>query len=498
MGQDIIGAAYDGLYIVLFWGPGLVTALLLGARQLSHALPLGFLISTALMSGLYTSMAFVGNPGAFWFVSKVVFAVALISLGGVALIRRPSGVLDNALVMSAITAVAVITRNILRLDVRPQYSDQFVIGWISSLMNSGVDPTVLGSVDYIKRSFIFPMILTAGREGTITISVVSIIAILMIMATYHLARVLTENVDGKIRTLVFIAVLLLWATSSFFWAMFGYQNAHVLVALGVAVLLSSVFGFRQGNQSPWLGPIAGFLAGFVVAQSRIEAVALALLLMVPLLFFSHRHSTGASRRHLFAFFGPTFGFFLWLITTDAFVFDYVPAPFVALIFVPLIALIIFPRISRPLGRALVPGVIAILIALTIWYLFLVDGAERRRTQFFVNTFLGDGMWGYGAWAFLVIVLFTTLWKMSHRDALLLWATAVAILFTIDVKIIDGLIEVGGIPGFGQGWTDSTNRAFFHLFAPITAVMVTGIIRALNKDSVFLFARKKNRVGKHAA
>lgn len=498
MSQDIIGAAYDGTYILLFWGPGLLAALLLGARRLSHAMPLGFLISAALMSVVYTATALIGIPEAFWLVSKVVFTITLISLGGVALIRRPSGVIENALVMSAITAVAVITRNVLRLDVRPQYSDQFVIGWISSLMNSGLDPAVLGSVDYIKRSFIFPMTLTAGRDGTITISVIPITAILMIMATYHLIRVLTEKTADKIRTLVFIGVMLLWATSSFFWAMFGYQNAHVLVALGVAVLLSSVFGFRERTQSPWLVPFGGFVAGFVIAQARIEAVALALLLMVPLLFFSHRHSIGASRRYLVAFFGPPLGFFLWLVTTDAFVFDYVPPAVVALIFVPFIALIILPRISRPLGRVLVPGVIGILIALTIWYLFLVDGAERRRTQFFVNTFLGDGMWGYGAWAFLVIVLITSLWKMSHRDALLLWVTAVAILFTIDVKIIDGLIEVGGIPGFGRGWTDSTNRAFFHLFAPITAVMVTGIIRALNKDSVFLFARKKNRVGKHAA
>ena len=497
MSQDIIGAAYDGTYILLFWGPGLVAALLLGARRLSHAMPLGFLISAALMSVVYTATALIGIPEAFWLVSRIVFAMALLSLLAVALIRRASGLVENGLMMAGITAFAVIARNVLRLDVRPQYSDQFVIGWISSLMNSGLDPTVLGSVDYIKRSFIFPMTLAAGRDGTIAISVISITAILMIMATYHLVRVLTEKTDNKIRTVVFIAVVLLWATSSFFWAMFGYQNAHVLVALCVAVLLSSLFGFRQRNQSPWLGPIGGFVAGFVIAQARIEAVALAFLLMVPLLFFSHRRTINASRRYLVAFFGPPLGFFLWLITTDAFVFDYVPAPVVALIFVPFIALLVFPRISRPLGKILVPGVIGILIALTIWYLFLVDGAERRRTQFFVNTFLGDGMWGYGAWAFLVIILITSLWKMSHRDALLLWVTAVAILFTIDVKVIDGLIEVGGIPGFGRGWTDSTNRAFFHLFAPITAAMVTGIIRTLDKDSVFRLARKKTFEGKDA-
>lgn len=493
--QDIVGAAYDSFYILLFWSPGLLATLLLGVRRLSHALPLGFLLSSVFMSIVYTTTALARIPETFWLVSKLAFGAALIGLGVTALIRRPPGLVTNGMVMAGITAIAVIARNIFRLDVRPQYSDQFVIGWISQLMDSGIDPAALGTVDYIKRSFIFPLILTAGRDGTITIALIPIVAILMVMASYHLVRVLTEKTDGKLRVAVFVAVVLLWATSSFFWGMFGYQNAHVLVALGVAVLLSSVFGFRQENESPWLGPIAGFVAGFVIAQSRIEAVALALLLMIPLLFFSHRRNSNASRRHLIALFGAPLGFFLWLVATDAFVFDIVPAPVVALIFFPLALLFIFPRISAPLGRVLVPGVFGILVVLTIWFLLLADGSEGRRTQFFVNTFLGDGMWGYGPWAFLLIVLVTSLWKMPHRDALLLWVTAVAILFTIDVKIIDGLIEVGGIPGFGRGWTDSTNRAFFHLFAPITAVMATGIIRSINKEAVFLLQPNKAKAGR---
>lgn len=496
--QDIVGAAYDSFYILLFWSPGLLATLLLGVRRLSHALPLGFLLSSVFMSIVYTTTALARIPETFWLASKLAFGAALIGLGVTALIRRPPGLVTNGMVMAGITAIAVIARNIFRLDVRPQYSDQFVIGWISQLMDSGIDPAALGTVDYIKRSFIFPLILTAGRDGTITIALIPIVAILMVMASYHLVRVLTEKTDGKLRVAVFVAVVLLWATSSFFWGMFGYQNAHVLVALGVAVLLSSVFGFRQENESPWLGPIAGFVAGFVIAQSRIEAVALALLLMVPLLFFSHRRNSGASRRYLTALFGAPLGFFLWLVTTDAFVFEIVPAPVVALIFVPLVVLLIFPRISAPLGRILVPGVFGILVALAIWFLFLADGSERRRTQFFVNTFLGDGMWGYGPWAFLLIVLVTSLWKMPHRDALLLWVTAVAILFTIDVKIIDGLIEVGGIPGFGRGWTDSTNRAFFHLFAPITAVMAIGIIRSINKETVFLLRPNRGKAGRRIA
>jgi len=494
MSQDIVGAAYDGFYILLFWVPGVLVALLLGARRLSHVLPLGFLLSAAFMSVVYTFSALANIPETFWLVSKAVFGIALVGLGAVTLIKKPHGLLTNGLVMAVITGVAVITRNIFRLDVRPQYSDQFVIGWISSLMDSGIDPTVLGAVDYIKRSFIFPLILTAGRDGTITIALIPIVAILMVMATYHLIRVLTVKTDGKLRIAVFLAVVLLWATSSFFWGMFGYQNAHVLVALGVAVLLSSVFAVRLKGESTWLGPIGGFVAGFVIAQSRIEAVALALLLLVPLLYFSRRRNPNASRRELTALFGAPLGFFLWLVTTDAFVFDIIPAPVVALIFVPLAVLFIFPRVSLPLGQILIPSVFGVLAALAIWFLFLGDGSERRRTQFFVNTFLGDGMWGYGAWTFLLIVLVTSLWKMSHRDALLLWVAAVGILFTIDVKIIDGLIEVGGIPGFGRGWTDSTNRAFFHLFAPITAVMATGIIRSISKDSVFTFARKTKKRG----
>ena len=496
MTQDILGAAYDSVYIALFWGPGTLAALFLGARKISHALPLGFLLSAAVMSLVYTTCALANIHHLFPTVSKIVFAIALVGLGAVAVIKRPHGLIANGVVMVVITVFAVITRNILRLDVRPQYSDQFVIGWISSLMDSGIDPTVLGAVNNIKRSFIFPLVLTAGRDGTITISLIPITAIVMIMATYHLIHALTPKTDARVRVAVFSAVVLLWATSSFFWGMFGYQNAHVLVALGVAVLLSSVFGFRQGHQTPWLGPIGGFVAGFVIAQSRIEAAALALLLMVPLLFFSHRRTLNASRRSLVPLLGPPTGFFLWLITTDAFVFDTIPAPIVALIFVPIIVLLVFPRISRPLGRILVPAVFGILLALGILYFFVVEGGQSRRAQFFVNTFLGDGMWGYGAWAFLLIVAVTSLWKMSHREALLVWVTAVAILFTIDVKIIDGLIEVGGIPGFGRGWTDSTNRAFFHLFAPLTAVMVTGIIRVTRKDSVFLAKRRQTQTGKN--
>jgi len=490
MTQDLISAGWDHLLVVLFWGPGLLTALLLGAKKISHVLPLGFIFSATYLSAVYTTLVLVHTPETFWVVSRIVFAVGFVVLGAVAVIKRPPDIISNGLVMAGITAIAVIARNIFRLDARPLFSDQWVIGWISSYIQSGADPTALGTVDYIKRSLIFPLILTTGRDGTIAISLVTITAILMVMATYHLVRVLCPNSQGSVRFGVFAAVMMLWITSSFFWGMFAYQNAHVLVALSVAVLVSHVFADRMATESFWLGPAGTFAAGFVIAQSRIETAGLALLLTVPILIFADKRPPAESRARLAALLGPPLGFYLWLVTTDAFVFQAIPAVAVAGIFLPVVVLILWPQLSGFIGRLLIPLVLGLLIGLTFWFFVIADGGASRRSQFFKNIFLAEGMWGFGVWAFLAIALIGSLWKMSQKDALLLWGTIVALLFTIDVKIVDGLFVFGGIPGFGRGWTDSTNRASFHLFAPMTAVMVTSIIRSINKDSVMWLGQRR--------
>lgn len=474
MTTTLASASLDLAFLLLFWVPGILGAWALGARTVSLALPVGFVFSTTLLTLWYSLLALLGWHSDFWWSSKALFVMATVPLLFLAIKGRASLAI-TAWFPLAVATTTIVGRNILLLDTRPGFSDQFLVGYIGWLMQSGIDPTVLGSTSYLKRSFATPLLLAAGREGFLLISMIPLMAILLIIATYHLATVASARFPSWLRIVTFGAVMSLWATTSFFWGMFGYQNSHVLVALAVTTLASFVLILSSTTPPPLLLIGSGiFASSFVLAQARIEAAALALLIALPLLNALPRMTTRHSRVIILALSGGPIGFIVWLVTTRSPVVEPLPLIALMILLVPFIILAAIGRVPAYLGKMILPTTFGVLAGLGIWYLFVV-GDGRLRRQFIQNTFLGDGRWGYIAGAFLIILAITIVRHRSQRDNWVIWMTVTGLLFTLDVKILDGLIELGQITGIGRGWTDSVNRGFFHLFGPLTVMAMTGIL-----------------------
>lgn len=475
MNADLVGALHDGLFLLLLWLPGIFGASVMGARGFLQVLPLGFLLSTALLSLWFTLTTLTRVEEYFWVSSKIVFAIALVVLG--ALVARQKSSLATVLWWPLATStVVILVRNVFLLDTRPGFADQFVVGYVGWLLQSGFDASVFGEVEYLKRSFAVPLLLAAGREGSLLIAVIPLMAILLLFATYHLINVVTPGVRRWIRLVVFLAVLSVWATTSLYWGMFGYQNAHILVALAVTVLASGVLTLGATRHSlPRVALGAVFVGSFTLAQARIEAVGLGLLISLPLLLVIGDEPGPGRRKLALALIGGPLGFALWLITVDTDLLEPVPPLAALALVVPIVLLGYLPRVSRALAQILMPAAFGILAGVVLWLFAVADGAPKRRNQFIENTFLGEGMWGYVAVAFLAILAITYLRTKTQQENWLIWMTVVGLLFTVAVKIVDGLFIIGGVPGFGRGWTDSVNRGFFHLFGPMTATMVAGIL-----------------------
>jgi hypothetical protein len=92
------------------------------------------------------------------------------------------------------------------------------------------------------------------------------------------------------------------------------------------------------------------------------------------------------------------------------------------------------------------------------------------------------------WLFVAVFIAHLLVKFDKRVTALVNLTAMAVIFTIAVKIVEGLVVIGGVPGLSLGWWDSINRSLFHLIALPSALFLQlgGLTAALRKSQ----ARKK--------
>ena len=489
--SHLVPAFVDLAFLLLFWLPGVLAAWLVGARTVSHALPLGFVFSATLLTLWYSMLSFAGWQEFFWLSSKVIFVLALAPLLFLAARAKASPTI-TAWIPLIIASVTVAGRNVFLLDTRPGFSDQFLVGYIGWLMQSGTDPSVFGSVEYLKRSFAAPLLLASGREGFLLISMIPLMAIVLILATYHLLTVTSRRFSPKLRAVTFAAVMSLWATTSFFWGMFGYQNSHVLVALTVTVLASTVLSFSQSTPPPaLLTSVAIFSSSFVLAQARIEAAALALLIALPLLNALPGMPIRHARMTIVALTGAPIGFMLWLMTTRATLLEPLPPVALVVLLIPFIALAAVKRVPLFLGQLLLPAAFGILAGLSVWYLFIF-GDRALRWEFTASTFLGEGQWGYIAIAFVVILALTIFHRRTQPENWIIWMTLIALMFTLDTKIIDGLFVIGEVGGYGRGWTASVNRGFFHSFGLLTVMTASGMLALTTPLSTAPDAANKSR------
>ena len=471
MTVDIAGAILDFGYLTALWFPGILLARAIGQKSTWASLTLGFLLSTVVVVVLFHLTALFGATDTWWLASKIILLMLLATTAWITSQRADRAALNPLGIASAITAAAVIIRNLFHLDGRFRGPDQFMVGWISSLAQSGHDPSLLGGADYVKRGFAFPLLLAQGREGQLLLSITIVILILALISTFLLASSIGTRWN-LIGISLGIALVILWLTAPIVWGMAFYVNGHALMALAVAILATQIVNKSPGISRTPSELVAICAAAFTIASTRPEGVALALILSLPLFLRppleTHRQAAG----RLVAILAAPIGFVLWFITAD---FLSLPPVLTGLVSAGVILA--------------VSGVFSVLYLKPAWhhaFVFLAGGivlavavsqlvgsppGTNTLSVFVRNTFLGAGWWGVVPWLFVGALILHALIKTDTRITALVNLTAFAVMFTIAVKVVDGLFTFGGIPGLSLGWFDSVNRAFFHLIALPSALFL---------------------------
>jgi hypothetical protein len=471
MSADLAGAILDFGYLMALWSPGILLARAIGHKNTWLSLTLGFLFSTVVIIVLFHLTALFLATESWWLTSKIVLLVILGVTTWIAVRKRDFASLNPLAIALAIATVAVIARNVFRIDGRLRGWDHFLVGWISSLAQSGHDPTHFGGSEYIKRGFAVPLLLAQGREGQLLLSVTIVILLLALISTFLLATSIGTQWNA-IGISLGIGLVILWFTTSLVWGMAFFLNGHALMALAVATLAAQIIGKDTSLTRTPLELITIFVAGFTIASTRPEGVALALILTFPIFVRPALETGRRAAGRLVAILGAPLGFVTWFVTTSFFSFSAlvtVTISVIVLLAVIAVFLTVYAKPSWHHTIALIAGVVLVVVALL--QLVRVPPRLGTLTIFFSNSFLGTGLWGILPWLFVGIFILHALIRTDKRVTNLVTLTGFAVLFTIAVKIVDGLVVTGGISGLSLGWFDSVNRSFFHLIALPSALFL---------------------------
>ena len=493
MTPEVIGAGLDFFYLLWLWVPGIVLSYRFGFRHPTDLLPIGFLLSTAVASLVYSVTHALGLSALAVPTTRALLLVSgLIALA--TLMKSVLPIATAALWASAIALFGVFLRNILRLDGWMQQADHWLTGWITVVIQADLGSDIYADDAVVKKGIAFPVIYGLGRQGLYLAAVPTVVLILIVLATYRLITTILTSNSARSRAWIFAGVMALWLSTSMFWGLSTYQHGHGLVALSVAVASRLVVSTlpdvtesparRSQTRPPTTWMVAGglFLSTFVMAQSRIESFALGMLLVLPFLWQKPASKTWAVfAPRLVAILGGPIGFFVWFMSIDVAPVTFAPrAVIFAVVFGAAIsaAVIFFYRPS--LGYLARWGIPLVFAGALVAYLLPIFSSRNQLYFLQLNTFLGEGLWGYSWWFFLAAGIFLASDRQkTPRENLVLWLGIVAIMFTILVKSIDNFGQQGQ-GNIREGWSDSVNRTLFHSFGLVTAIGTVAISRTLRR------------------
>ena len=471
MSAEVAGAILDFGYLISLWAPGILLAQALGQQNTWLSLTVGFLLSTATIVLLFHVMAVFQATNSWWLASKVALLLVFVTTVWLAVKTRNWAILNPLAIAVAIAAIAVIARNLFRLDGRFRGPDQFLVGWISSLAQSGHDPSLFGGADYVKRGFAFPLLLAQGREGQLLLSISIVILIVALIATFQLATAIGTQWN-TLGVSLGVALVILWFTTPIVWGMAFFLNGHVLMALAVATLATHTVGKNSSVVRTPVELVTVFVAGFAIASTRPEGVALALILAFPMFMPPALETGRQAALRLVAVLGGPLGFVTWFVTTNFFALSPLVTFIVSALLIVAVVTVFFVIHAKTSWFVTVVTIAgAGILGIALLQLLGSLPSLNTLTTFATNSFLGTGFWGVTSWVFVGVFILHALIKTDQRVTNLVVLTAFAVVFTIAVKIVDGLVVVGGIPGLSLGWFDSVNRSFFHLIALPSALFL---------------------------
>ena len=492
MTQELFGAALDSVYLLWWWVPGIVLVRVMGFRNAVDQLALGLILSAAISSVIYVGAFSLGSSELSLPITRGVF-LALIVLGIIFLRRDLRSVLLASFIAGGISVVSVTLRNLLRLDGWMGDTDHLITLWVAEIIEASDEGPIFSHSATQKKGLIFPLLLGLGRSGLFLGAMPVVIFIVLLLATARLVHIATNQRWSTPLTVGFFLILLMWLSSPMFVGLSTYAHGHAIASLAVAVAVrfvvagaSSPIGTASTrahlSESGWAIAIAISAASFVLAQTRIEAFLLALLISLPILWRERAISPRPDylQRLTVALGGPI-GFALWFAGVGSFPLGSInPGLFYAVLFGGTVIVTTVLFLWPGLRNVLMVGIPTVMISGLFFYLLPIGGSRNNLYYLWLNLFEGAGYWGYVWWVItILLVVFTLSPAKTSRERLLLWLTFVAILFTVLVKAFDGSLDRWG--SIRDGWSDSVNRTIFHAYSMVTAVAVLLVSRLIGKN-----------------
>jgi hypothetical protein len=294
------------------------------------------------------------------------------------------------------------------------------------------------------------------------------------------------------RTLIIATsvVALVVFTASMPWAAIFYVNGHTLVALGITVVVATMFFGHELFETRNAQLVAICLGLSVVTITRPEG---ALLALVVIAIFANRR--GSNPTEVLASIATVFGSFLvWMFAVSSYLLAGRMTwllPVGMLVFLAGIWAM-YRWLPKLISRVFeLTPIILLGVFLALQVVFIKDLSKGDRSLF-TNLFLGFGGWGFMFWGFVVIAALSCFMQREKIYGSLLRLLASLALASFLAKMVDG--GQFGSPTLGRvGWDDSLNRMWIHFMGLFIVIAVLGLAQVLANN--FVGFNLKRREGK---
>ena len=461
------------LVLALIAVGGVSGAWLLGARNTWLAIPVGVALVVVVRNLSFSALNLVGMRQ----FASVSFFVILAAIALLAAWRARVGLWRPISLAVSFAVLSVLTTRWLGF-LGTSHGDSLWILSFSHLIENNGSMEILNGHTSIKRGFTYPLLLALGPNQQFLSGLTPYLFAALASAAIWLTTTLLAKYDW--RQVGLIAGLVLVATFSSVMPLRSiyYINGHTLAGIGMLLAAGvTVLAIRDGVFT-LQNTIIACTGIFTVSSSRAEGIAMAALIVLPLIA-----SRFISRWQIIALISSaTVSLGVWLATYHSYiihsthlnwvVFDALLVGFGCL---PALRWLDWLR-----HRLVTIGLIAMPLVLVFAEVRYARDLAKGNRSLFANLVLGQGFWGFGLVAVLALIAVFSAqrWsRLSSEHRSLVTITAMLVLGSLIAKMLDG--GQFGHPTLGRlGWSDSLNRMWIQSFGIFLVAAVVAMVQTI--------------------
>ncbi|MEY4367992.1 MAG: hypothetical protein RLZ28_1407 [Actinomycetota bacterium] len=473
--------------LALIAAGGVSGAWLVGVRTTLLAIPTGLLLATVARILIFSTCNLFGVRQ----FSTGIFYVALAATLLIAAFKVRNGLYRPLILSFAASLISVFATRVLGL-ASTRHGDSYWILSVSHLMQNNGDMLILDGHTPLKRGFAYPLLLALGPQDQALSGITPYIFFTLVCAVAWLVWALVKNAPRNRVYFVGAVLAAMSFTAPVTLRSIFYINGHTLLAVSL-VLVTGIAVLATRDQRLSNAHLVALCAAVYVATStRAEGVALAAIVILPLvsLRFLSRGRLAliiTSLTSAFAVWQATYASYLIPNGMPWFLFMAIVVAAGLAATVPWFDWLRFRAV--PIGLI---GLTAIFVGAEIKWHAEFERGHRALLYNLVYNFdtgtLGSGGWGLLFVGLAVILGFVLLGKKTVEFRLLLAISAMLVLGSLISKMLDG--GQFGDPDLGRiGWSDSLNRMWIQSFGIFVITVAIGLIQ---KETMWLRSGAKNK------